>query len=119
MMSDKQRFQLAVHTVDGRSPGDRRLVTKVYAIRCTSGHSFAVMSELLSTPLSADKAEFVSAITHSTKSTNLASIFRYGLHPGGVEQRYGSARNASNFNAYMPNDHRNVVEGRVGDEFDA
>eukprot|EP00972_Heterocapsa_arctica_P054142 7979306-Heterocapsa_arctica.AAC.1 len=47
-LNDKQRFQLAVHTVDGRGPNDRRLVTKIYAIRCTSGHSFAVLPEFLS-----------------------------------------------------------------------
>eukprot|EP00972_Heterocapsa_arctica_P087118 12843745-Heterocapsa_arctica.AAC.1 len=36
MNNDKQRFQLAVHTVD--FGGDRREVTEIYAIRCTSGH---------------------------------------------------------------------------------
>eukprot|EP00972_Heterocapsa_arctica_P087331 12879318-Heterocapsa_arctica.AAC.1 len=49
-------------------------------------------------------------------STNLASIFRYGLVPGGMD---GRARRASNFNAYLPNDPRNVVEGRVGETYDA
>eukprot|EP00972_Heterocapsa_arctica_P042139 6211636-Heterocapsa_arctica.AAC.1 len=70
------------------------------------------MPELLSSPLTADKAELVSAITHSTKSTNLASIFRYGLVPGGGDTTHGATRNASNFNAFLPNDIRNVVEGR-------
>eukprot|EP00972_Heterocapsa_arctica_P024017 3539062-Heterocapsa_arctica.AAC.1 len=74
------------------------------------------MPELLSTPLSADKTELISAITHSTRSTNLASIFRWGLAPGGIE---GRTRNASNFNAYLPNDPRNVVQGRVGESYDA
>eukprot|EP00972_Heterocapsa_arctica_P113317 16436473-Heterocapsa_arctica.AAC.1 len=49
-------------------------------------------------------------------STNLAGIFRYGLVPGGTT---GRARRASNFNAYLPTDPRNVVEGRVGDTYDA
>eukprot|EP00972_Heterocapsa_arctica_P076431 11274356-Heterocapsa_arctica.AAC.1 len=83
MLNDKQRFQIAVHTVDGDGLNARRLVTKVYAIRCTSGHSITVMPELLSTPLSVNKTKFISAIAHTTRSTNLASIFRYGLAPGG------------------------------------
>eukprot|EP00972_Heterocapsa_arctica_P113569 16437776-Heterocapsa_arctica.AAC.1 len=114
-LNDKQRFQLAAHTVDNRGTDTRRLVTKIYAIRCTSGHSIAVDPKLLSTPLTADKAEHVAATTHSTQSFHLASIFRHGLHPGGVN----GMRNASNFNAFLPNDPRNVVEGRKGSELDA
>ena len=45
MENDKQRFQLAVHTVDGLNANDRRVVTRIYAIRCTSGHSIATMRE--------------------------------------------------------------------------
>eukprot|EP00972_Heterocapsa_arctica_P026284 3868956-Heterocapsa_arctica.AAC.1 len=63
----------------------------------------------------ANEAEHVAAITHSTQSLHLASIFRHGLHPGGVN----GTRNASNFNAFLPNDPRNVVEGRKGPELDA
>eukprot|EP00972_Heterocapsa_arctica_P022098 3251382-Heterocapsa_arctica.AAC.1 len=63
----------------------------------------------------ADKAEHVAAITHSTRSLHLASIFRHGLHPGGAN----GSRNATNFNAFLPNDPRNVVEGRTSSELDA
>eukprot|EP00972_Heterocapsa_arctica_P086898 12810175-Heterocapsa_arctica.AAC.1 len=111
----KQRFQLPVHTVDARGADTRRLVTSIYAIRCTSGHSVAVDTTLLSTPLMVDKAEHVAAITHSTMSSHLASIFRHGLCPGGVN----GTRNASNFNAFLPNDPRNVVEGRTEAKYDA
>eukprot|EP00972_Heterocapsa_arctica_P090795 13396509-Heterocapsa_arctica.AAC.1 len=64
--NDKQRFQLAVHTIDGRTgdPGARRQVTSIYAVRCISGHSIPVDTALLSTPLLADKAKHVAAITH-------------------------------------------------------
>eukprot|EP00972_Heterocapsa_arctica_P014161 2085966-Heterocapsa_arctica.AAC.1 len=79
----KHRFQLAVHTVDNGVNATRRLVTSIYAMRCTSGHSVAVDTELLSTPLMAAQADKVAAITHTTMSINLASIFRYGLAPGG------------------------------------
>eukprot|EP00972_Heterocapsa_arctica_P062758 9256879-Heterocapsa_arctica.AAC.1 len=71
MESDKQRFQLAVHTVDGPTPADRRTVTRIYAIRCTSGHSILVMRELLNTPLTVSMKEDISAITHCTKSANI------------------------------------------------
>eukprot|EP00972_Heterocapsa_arctica_P025696 3780570-Heterocapsa_arctica.AAC.1 len=59
MKNDKQRFQLAVHTVNGSGPTDRRLVTKIYAIRCTSGHSIIVDPGLLSV-----------SYTHLTLPTN-------------------------------------------------
>eukprot|EP00972_Heterocapsa_arctica_P031530 4644357-Heterocapsa_arctica.AAC.1 len=68
--NEKQRFQHAVHTVD--SGEDRRCVTKIYAIRCTSGHSIHVDTKLLSTPLLANKADEISVITHATKTINLA-----------------------------------------------
>eukprot|EP00972_Heterocapsa_arctica_P017657 2610439-Heterocapsa_arctica.AAC.1 len=94
MKNDKQRFQVAVHTVDGRSHKARRIVTKIYAIRCTGGHTIAVDPELISAPLSAAKGEFVSAIVHATMQRNLPGIFRNGLKPGGE----GRAARASNFN---------------------
>eukprot|EP00972_Heterocapsa_arctica_P074083 10936200-Heterocapsa_arctica.AAC.1 len=117
MKNDKQRFQLAVHTVDGHSHKARRLVTKIYAIRCTGGHTIAVDPELLSAPFSAAKGKFVSAVVHATMQCHLAGIFRDGLKPGG--NNMGRARRASNFNAYLPSDPRNEVEGRVGDLYDA
>eukprot|EP00972_Heterocapsa_arctica_P045695 6742970-Heterocapsa_arctica.AAC.1 len=48
-------------------------------------------------------------------SIHLASIFRHGLQPGGVN----GDRNASNFNAFLSNDPRNVVEGRTESKYDA
>eukprot|EP00972_Heterocapsa_arctica_P050897 7480714-Heterocapsa_arctica.AAC.1 len=44
----------------------------------------------------------------------------YWLEPSGVSTTHkGSKRNASNFNAYLPDDHRNVVKGRDQCEYDA
>eukprot|EP00972_Heterocapsa_arctica_P095980 14161014-Heterocapsa_arctica.AAC.1 len=68
--NEKQRFQLAVHTVD--SGKDRRCVTKIYAILCTSGHSIDVDTKLLSTPLLANKTDEIPAITRATMTINLA-----------------------------------------------
>eukprot|EP00972_Heterocapsa_arctica_P102090 15043200-Heterocapsa_arctica.AAC.1 len=48
-------------------------------------------------------------------SIHLASIFRHGLTPGGGN----GERNASNFNAFLPNDPRDVVEGRKESKYDA
>eukprot|EP00972_Heterocapsa_arctica_P039522 5821275-Heterocapsa_arctica.AAC.1 len=53
------------------------------------------------------------------KTINLATIFRFGLRPGGVEKRRGGKRNASNFNAFLPDDPRNIVGGREQAMFDA
>eukprot|EP00972_Heterocapsa_arctica_P017407 2570744-Heterocapsa_arctica.AAC.1 len=66
-------------------------------------------------------AHTISALTHVTKSIHLANIFRVSLDPGGVDPKYdeGSKRNASNFNAFLPDDERNVVVGRDSAEYDA
>eukprot|EP00972_Heterocapsa_arctica_P060100 8863751-Heterocapsa_arctica.AAC.1 len=48
-------------------------------------------------------------------SIHLASIFRHGLQLGGLNGN----RNASNFNAFLPNDLRNVVEGRTESKYEA
>eukprot|EP00972_Heterocapsa_arctica_P088907 13111382-Heterocapsa_arctica.AAC.1 len=63
----------------------------------------------------------MSAITHVTKSIHLANIVRSELCPGGVNPRYNEEqkRNASNFNAFLPDDDRNVVPGRDSAEYDA
>eukprot|EP00972_Heterocapsa_arctica_P103601 15268318-Heterocapsa_arctica.AAC.1 len=116
MENDKQRFQLAVHTVDGLNANDRRIVTRIYAIRCTSGHSIVTMKEYLNTPLTVSMKDNISAITHCTKSANIGNIIRYGLCPGGGVD---NSRAASNFNAFLPDDLRNVVEGRQGAAYDA
>eukprot|EP00972_Heterocapsa_arctica_P028249 4154982-Heterocapsa_arctica.AAC.1 len=46
----------------------------------------------------------------------LAGIFQKGLLPGGD---FGKARRATNFNAYLPSDIRNVVGGRKSEPYDA
>eukprot|EP00972_Heterocapsa_arctica_P011226 1644740-Heterocapsa_arctica.AAC.1 len=61
----------------------------------------------------------ISAITHVTKTIHLANIFRLGLFPGGIGTRRGSKRNASNFNAFLTDDPRNIVSGRDSAEYDA
>eukprot|EP00972_Heterocapsa_arctica_P102347 15079202-Heterocapsa_arctica.AAC.1 len=61
----------------------------------------------------------MSAITHVTKTVHLANICRLGLSPGEIEMRRGSKRNASNFNAFIPDDPRNIVSGRDTAEYDA
>eukprot|EP00972_Heterocapsa_arctica_P057948 8549187-Heterocapsa_arctica.AAC.1 len=69
---------------------DRRDVSHVYAIRCTSGHSIPVDTTLLSTPLLASMTHMISAIAHVTKTIHLANISRLGLSPGGIDMRRGS-----------------------------
>eukprot|EP00972_Heterocapsa_arctica_P049531 7290076-Heterocapsa_arctica.AAC.1 len=81
--NNKQRFLLAVLTSE--TGDDRREVVQVHAIRCTSGHSIPVDTTKLSTPLLANMAHDISAISHVTKSIYLANIFRSGLCPGGVD----------------------------------
>eukprot|EP00972_Heterocapsa_arctica_P054046 7964319-Heterocapsa_arctica.AAC.1 len=65
--NEKQRFQLAVVTADEGPGNARRSVTQIYAIRCTSGHSINVDPAVLSTPLLAEKANEIPAITHASK----------------------------------------------------
>eukprot|EP00972_Heterocapsa_arctica_P012831 1886571-Heterocapsa_arctica.AAC.1 len=65
--NEKQRFQLAVVTADEGPGNARRSVTQIYAIRCTSGHSINVDPAVLSTPLLAEKANMIPAITHATR----------------------------------------------------
>eukprot|EP00972_Heterocapsa_arctica_P091404 13486065-Heterocapsa_arctica.AAC.1 len=99
--NEKQRFQLACVIADDGSGNYRRSVTQIYAIRCTSGHSIPVDQAVLSTPLLVEQANEIPAITHATKTYNLASIFRYGLIPGGglaLGRGKKKQRNASNFN---------------------
>eukprot|EP00972_Heterocapsa_arctica_P011234 1645939-Heterocapsa_arctica.AAC.1 len=70
----------------------------------------------------ADHANSIPAITHATKTYHLDSIFIYGLIPGGglaLGRGKKTQRNASNFNAFPPEDPRNIVGGRETYEFDA
>eukprot|EP00972_Heterocapsa_arctica_P038793 5716831-Heterocapsa_arctica.AAC.1 len=63
----------------------------------------------------------MSAITHVTKSINIANIVRSGLCPGGVNPEYNEEqkRNASNSNTFLPDDDRKVVPGSDSAEYDA
>eukprot|EP00972_Heterocapsa_arctica_P032339 4767514-Heterocapsa_arctica.AAC.1 len=63
--------------------GERRDVSHVYAIRCTSSHSIPVDTTLLFTPLLASMTQTISPITHVTMTIHLANLFRLLFFLGG------------------------------------
>eukprot|EP00972_Heterocapsa_arctica_P070969 10485390-Heterocapsa_arctica.AAC.1 len=88
---DKGRFQLGVIVaapVKG-APWSTDTTTKlrvhhIYAMRATNGHSVRIDQTKISTPLTAEHAPLVSALTHKTEARNIPSIIKFGLRPGGL-----------------------------------
>eukprot|EP00972_Heterocapsa_arctica_P050529 7430536-Heterocapsa_arctica.AAC.1 len=71
------------------TPGstDRSQKLRVYdigAMRAVSGHSLRIDQTKIATPLLAQHANLLSALTHKTLASYIPDIIKYGLRPGGL-----------------------------------
>eukprot|EP00972_Heterocapsa_arctica_P081179 11962859-Heterocapsa_arctica.AAC.1 len=78
MDDDKGRFQMAVvcaaPTAIPRDRSQKLRVFEIGAVRAVGGHSLALDQTQISTPLTEEHAEHISALTHKTKAENIPDI---------------------------------------------
>jgi hypothetical protein len=102
------RYQWAL---ERRLEHDQNTFVRPYAVRAVSGHRSTDILDpkRIAATVPAGIASYVSGIFHITEVDNLLSIFRHGLHPGGMQR---NRRMDVHFMAYFPTDPRNDFAGQ-------
>jgi hypothetical protein len=97
------RYQLAF---EKRFEQAQNKFVQPYAVRAASGHRSTDILDpkRIAATVPAGIASYVSGIFHITEVDNLLSIFRHGLHLGGMQR---NRRMDVHFMAYFPTDPRN------------